>query len=247
VSPSNRPLEPPISTSACERCGRTVPSETGCPRHPGLRLLDLRRPEDRAWRDSIVGLRQRRLLRMGTAMLGGVAMVGGFVALTRLISNGSAAHITGDVGMSYVLGVALRLLSEGLVFGGLLWAVVTFFRSLTQARRSLDSIDRNAALRRMSQAVTVAVGVGIYALCLVVLSQKLVGVPPELVAAAAAMVVSAPLQSLVENSVQHATFTPEPQVLLPPEPEGTPVDSRADDPLERVRRNALRQSMMQRR
>ena len=195
----------------------------------------------------MVALRHRRMLRMGTALLVAGALVGSFVALVRLVSEGTAAHITGDVGMSFVLGIVLRLLSEGIVFAGLSWAAFTFLQALRTARRALDSIDRNAALRRMSHAVTAALSVATYAVCLITLGDHLVGVPPELIAAAAAMVVAAPLQSIVENTVSRVTFIPEPEALLPPEPAGTPVDSRTEDPLERARRNALRQSMMRRR
>jgi len=174
-------------------------------------------------------------------------MVGGFVALTRLVSNGTAAHITGDVGMSFVLGIVLRLLSEAVVFGGLAWALFTMATNLLAARRALDTIDRTAALRRLSRAATVGAAVLVYALCLTRVGEVLVGVPPELIAAAGAMVVAAPFESLIERLAHKVTSEPATQAVLPPDPEGTPIDSRADDPLERARRGALRQSMMGRR
>lgn len=54
---------------ACERCGRTVPADQRCARHPGARLLDLSRSENQDWVGSLRELRRQRRYRMAMGTL----------------------------------------------------------------------------------------------------------------------------------------------------------------------------------
>ncbi len=97
-------------------------------------------------------------------------------------------------------------------------------------------------------ALTAAI---VFALAVVVLRDRLHGVPAELAAAAVALIVAPPLQSILEFWVDRkrllANAHPEPTSLLPPVAAHTPADSRAHDPLEQARRSTLRTTIMDRR
>ena len=66
---------------ACERCGRGVPADQRCPRHPGARLLDLSRSENQDWVGSLRELRRQRRYRMA---MGALLFLGFGVALWAL-------------------------------------------------------------------------------------------------------------------------------------------------------------------
>jgi len=237
----------PRPTTACERCGRTVTTEAGCPRHRGARLLDLRREEDRAWRDEVVAMRRHRLWRMTTAIAGTFGMVFALVALTRLMTSGNVSHIYGDVGITWFLSRVLQVLSGGLVVGGLMWGGLGGVRVFRERSQMADPIDKQAATRELARRAA-AVGTSIvFAVSMVVLKDHLVGVPAELVAAAVALASAPVFLSILDLPNLLVGRTSTPSAVLPPVADHVPADSRAHDPLEQVRKNALRRSIMERR
>ena len=237
----------PTASTACERCGRSVRGDTGCSRHPGSRLLDLRRADDRSWRDEVVAMRRRRHLRLVTAIAGTAAMVLSLVALSNLVASGTAAHIHGEVGMARALTWVLRGLTVGLVAAGVGWGGLGAGRSVRTLTRARDPIEWHAAARELVRRVTAIASAVLFAVSVVFLRDKLVGVPAELAAAAVALACVPPLQWLLDALVSGAPAAPAPQTLLPPQPVHALDDTRVDDPLEQTRRGALRRSIMQRR
>lgn len=237
----------PSPHTACERCGRLVEARSGCRRHRGARLLDLRHPEDRTWRDEVVAMRRHRHLRMGTALAGAGGMVFALVALTDLVASGTAAHIYGEVGITWFLSHVLQVLSVGLVLVGVGWGGLGGLQTVRARRHLRDPIDRQAAGRELARRATALVSAGIFAVSVYVLRQYLIGVPAELVAAAAALVCTPPLLAAMERLATQPMPAVQDTDLLPPVADHTPVDTRTDDPLLRARRNTLRTTIMGRR
>lgn len=246
-----RSFMPTDATVACERCGRTVSPAKGCPNHRGARLLDLRREDDRAWRDEVVKMRRHRHFRLGTAVAGTVGMVAGIISLTNLVASGTGAVLSDGMGMASTLGAVLYAFSAALIVGGIGWGSIGAIQAARRLIRRSDSIERQAATRELVRRVTALTAAIVFALAVVVLRDRLHGVPAELAAAAVALIVAPPLQSILEFWVDRkrllANAHPEPTSLLPPVAAHTPADSRAHDPLEQARRSTLRTTIMDRR
>ena len=236
---------------ACERCGRLVTRERACPAHRGARLLDLTREDDRAWRQGVLNLRRHRHLRLASALFGTAAMVAALYHLADLVASGTTAHIQGQVGVAGTLNTILHGFSALLALGGGTWGGVGAVAALRTVRTTQDIIERQAASRELMRRITALAAAAVFAFSVVLLREVLIGIPAELVAAAIALVLIPPLQSVldfvVEGRLQERPTVSEPMSLLPPVSERTPPDSRVDDPLERARQNGLRQSIMKRR
>ncbi len=83
---------PRAAAHACERCARALRPDQRCPRHPGARRLDLRRPADAEWRDDLLRLRRGRQLRaLGFLGTGGAALAG-LGALALFLGQGSLSR-----------------------------------------------------------------------------------------------------------------------------------------------------------
>ena len=236
---------------ACERCGRLVTREKGCPAHRGARMLDLTRDDDRAWRQGVLNLRRHRHLRLASAIFGTAAMLAALYLLTDLVASGTSAHLNGQVGVADSLSTFLHGFSALLALGGGTWGGVGAIGAIRTVRTSQDTIERQAASRELVRRITALAAAVAFAFSVVVLREVLIGVPAELVAAATALVLIPPLQSIldfvVEGRRQVRPTVSEPTSLLPPLSEEAPTDSRVDDPLEQARQSALRQSIMKRR
>ena len=236
---------------ACERCGRLVTAEAGCPQHRGSRLLDLQRPEDRAWRQGVLNLQRQRRWRLGATLLAAGGMAAALYLLTNLISAGAVDQLQGAVGVAGTLRTILSGFSGLLVAGGVTWGTVGAVTALRKIRQATDSIEQQAASREVVRRVTACTASIIFAVSIAALRDRLIGVPAELVAAATALVLIPPLQSMLDYLVEHWFRTPavlhETTTLLPPVEDHIPGDTREQDPLERLRKGAFRKTIMDRR
>ncbi len=68
---------------ACERCGRRLGEDARCVHHPGALGLDLARPSDREFVESLATLRRQRAWRLAGAVSVFAVFAVGFWALAR--------------------------------------------------------------------------------------------------------------------------------------------------------------------
>lgn len=238
-------------TAACERCGRIVTANEGCPQHRGSRLLDLQRAEDRAWREDVLQVRRRRRIRLGMTVSAAVVILATVFSLTILISPGPVEQLRGEVGVADTLRRVLSFFSGGLVVGGVAWGGFGTVHAARRIHGASDTIERQAASRELAKRITAVATSLMFAISIFVLRDRLIGVPAELAAAAAALVLTPPVQSLLDFVVHRRFRVPskvdEPATLLPPAAEHAPPDTREVDPLQRLRTGSFRKTIMDRR
>jgi len=235
------------SQMACERCGRILSRTRGCPRHRGAPMLDLRREEDRAWRAEVISMRQHRYLRMATAWVGTLGMVGGLVALTDLVGVHPTLPSEQGSDATKALSLVLHGLSTGLVIGTVVWGGFGLLRLGTRRKSLVDPIDRQALDRERAKRATAICTAVIFAIATLGLREFLVGVPAELAAAALSLACVPPLLALSEYRSTPPAFPATSAEPLPPPPLHQAVDTRIEDPLEQARKRPLRASIMSRR
>jgi hypothetical protein len=172
-------------------------------------------------------------------------------SMTSLISVDALAQLQGEVGLALALRRVLSIFSGLLILVGSAWGSIGAWKALREIHAASDSIERQAASRELVRRVTGIAASVIFGASILVLRGRLIGVPAELIAAATALVLTPPLQSMLDFLVEarDAPDSPlqEPSTLLPPVPDHILDDTREADPLERLRRGAFRKSIMDRR
>ena len=160
-------------------------------------------------------------------------------------------QLRGEVGVAETLRQVLSFFSSALVLGGVAWGGIGTVNAARRIHGATDSIERQAASRELAKRITAVVTSLMFAISIFVLRDRLIGVPAELAAAAAALVLTPPLQSLLDFVVDRRFQIPsnveEPTTLLPPAAEHAPPDTREVDPLQRLRTGSFRKAIMDRR
>ena len=116
---------------ACERCGRRLGEDARCVHHPGALGLDLARPSDREFVESLATLRRQRAWRLAGAVSVFAVFAVGFWALAR--GHDTSTLFTGR--SLAAEGTALLLLGGTLV--GRWWVE----RRAAPKVKSVDDVD----------------------------------------------------------------------------------------------------------